>query len=68
MFRCSRKFPAGTTQKRHVPHTFQPDFPETFVNGKHATLHISAPVPTQAEGSILRFCFTWHTFIKQRFN
>ena len=31
-------------------------------------LHISAPVPKQAEGSILRFCFTWHTFIKQRFN
>ena len=38
MFRCFRKFSAGTTQKRHVPYTFQPDFPETFVNGKHATI------------------------------
>ena len=37
-------------QKIHVPFTFQPDFPETFVNGKQP-LHISAPVPTQAEGS-----------------
>ena len=30
--------------------TFQPDFSDTFVNGKQP-LHISAPVPTQAEGS-----------------
>ena len=37
-------------RKSHVPFTFQPDFPETFVNGKNQ-LHISAPVPTQAEGS-----------------
>ena len=33
-------------QKSHVSFTFQPDFPETFVNGKQP-LHISAQVPTQ---------------------
>ena len=43
-------------------------FQERLLTVNMQPLHISAPVPTQAEGSILRFCFTWHTFIKQRFN
>ena len=38
-------------QKSHVPFSFQPDFPKTFVNGKQPLLQISAPVPTQSEGS-----------------
>ena len=50
MFRCSRTFSAGTTKKSHVPFTFEPDFPKTFLNGKQP-LQISALVPTQAEGS-----------------
>ena len=70
MFHCSRKFSAGTTQKRHVPFTFQPDFPETFVNGKHATIAYLGTSPYAGRRIYLAFLFffTWHTFIKQRFN
>ena len=38
MFRCSWKFSVGKTQKSRasVSFTFQPEFPEMFVNGKQS--------------------------------
>ena len=57
MFRCSRKFSPGTTQKRHVPFTFQPDFPETFVNGKHATIAYLGTSPYAGRRIYLAFLF-----------
>ena len=36
MFCCSRKFIRWRDPKSRVPFSFQPDFPEPFVNGKQA--------------------------------
>ena len=50
MFRCSRTFSAGTTKKIIFHLLSNRIFRKRFVNGKQP-LQISAPVPTQAEGS-----------------